>query len=88
MLHYRRRQMETVIQLFKVLNVEAGNCSRTGNPSYNLELQDDAGQIITARTKPNAMIGFAVCYNWRNTQKKLVTHKALDGALIIDALAE
>lgn len=57
--------------IFKVLKSEYLNCSINGNPKKLLVLEDENGNVETARTATDALCGY---YGYQIGQKYLFTY--------------
>lgn len=76
--------MKKQIKQFKIIDIERGNNSYYGNPSYYLALVDEDNNIRFAKTKSNASIAYAIDNTWLNTKKFLQYHITQNGNMIVD----
>lgn len=76
--------MKILEQKFKIWNIERGNNSIYGNPSYYIWLEDEHGDLHRAKTASNASVSYAIGSHWCDTVKTLIYHYTKNGNMIID----
>ena len=80
--------MKQLQQNFKIWNIERGNNSYYGNPSYFIWLEDQDGELHRAKTASNASVAYSVGSHWCDTVKTLKYHYTQNGNMIIDYLVK
>lgn len=80
--------MKKLEQQFKICNIERGNCSYYGNPSYWLWIEDEQGNLHRAKTASNASVAYSIGSHWCDTFKTLKYHYTKNGNMIIDYLVK
>ena len=76
--------MKKSIKQFKIINIERGNNSYYGNPSYLLTLFDENNNLYYAKTASNASVAYDINNTWINEKKFLQYHITRKGNMIID----
>ena len=71
-------------QQFKIWNIERGNSSYYGNPSYYIWLEDEHGDLHRAKTASNASMAYSIGSHWCYTVKTLQYHYTKNGNMIVD----
>lgn len=72
----------------KILKVEKRNNSYYGNPSYQLTVQTEDGEILVGKTATNAILGYEVSWTWEGDWKVLAYHFTKSGNCIFDRLTK
>lgn len=70
----------------KIIKVEKRNNSYYGNPSYQLTVQTENGEILIGKTATNAVLGYEVSWAWEGDWKVLAYHFTKSGNCIFDRL--
>lgn len=70
----------------KILKVEKRNNSYYGNPSYQLTVQTEDGEVLVGKTATNAVLGYEVSWTWEGEWKVLAYHFTKSGNCIFDRL--
>ena len=68
----------------KILKVEKRNNSYYGNPSYQLTVQTENGEVFVGRTSTNAALAYDISYTWEGEWKILAYHFTKSGNCIFD----
>ncbi len=71
---------------FKILKVKRRNNSYCGNPSYQLMVQTEDGDVLVGKTATNAILGYEVSWTWEGDWKVLAYHFTKSGNCIFDRL--
>lgn len=69
---------------FKILNIERGNNSYYGNPSYYLTVENENGEILRGKTASNASVAYAICYSMEGKVRTFTYHYTKNGNMIFD----
>lgn len=80
--------MEEFKANLKILKVGKRNNSHYGNPSYQLIVQTEDGEVLIGKTATNAILGYQVSWTWEGDWKVLAYHFTKSGNCIFDRLTE
>lgn len=72
----------------KILKAKRRNNSYCGNPSYQLTVQTEDGEILVGKTATNAILGYEVSWTWEGDWKVLAYHFTKNGNCIFDRLTK
>ena len=76
--------MKKQIKQFKIIDIERGNNSYYGNPSYLLILLDENNKTYYGKTASNAFVAYVINNTWIYEKKFFQYHITRKGNMIID----